>query len=199
MNSKNPKVDFYFDKSTNWHAALEQLRNIALDCGLTEELKWGVPCYTLGKRNVLLIHVFKEYCAYLFFKGVLLQDAQGLLIQQTEQVQSGRQIRFTQVQEIIGLAPVLKSYIYEAIEVEKAGHKVPFKKSAEYPVPEEFQEQLSSLPGLKPAFEALTAGRQRAYLLHFSGAKLSATRATRVAKCIPDILNGKGLNDAAVR
>lgn len=168
---------------------------IALDCGLTEELKWGAPCYTFEKRNIVLIHGFKEYCALLFFKGALLKDPKGILIQQTENVQAARQIRFTNVREIVEKAPILKAYIYEAIEVEKAGLKVSFKKSTEYSIPEEFQKQLDENPALKTAFEALTPGRQRAYLLHFSQPKQAKTRASRVEKCMPQILDGKGLTD----
>lgn len=191
----NPKVDFYFSKAEKWQKEMEQLRMIALDCGLTEELKWGAPCYTFEKRNIVLIHGFKEYCALLFFKGALLKDPKGILIQQTENVQAARQIRFTNVREIVEKAPILKAYIYEAIEVEKAGLKVSFKKSTEYSIPEEFQKQLDENPALKTAFEALTPGRQRAYLLHFSQPKQAKTRASRVEKCMPQILDGKGLTD----
>lgn len=190
----NPKVDFYFGKG-QWQKELEQLRAIAIDCGLTEELKWGVPCYMFQKRNIVLIHVFKEYCAFLFFKGVLLQDTHNILIQQTEHVQVARQIRFTNVQEIVKLAPVLKAYIYEAIEVEKAGVKVPLKKTAAFEMAEEFEQKLKEMPKLKTAFEALTPGRQRAYLLHFAQPKQTKTRISRVEKSIPQILDGKGLND----
>jgi uncharacterized protein YdeI (YjbR/CyaY-like superfamily) len=191
----NPKVDFYFSKAINWQEELEQLRTIVLDCGLSEELKWGVPCYTLQKSNIVLIHVFKEYCAILFFKGALLQDVHGILIRQTENVQAARQIRFTSVQEITEMEPILKAYIQEAIEVEKAGLKVDLKKPAEFAIAEEFQNKLDEMPGLKTAFNALTPGRQRAYLLHFSQPKQSKTREARVEKCMPQILNGKGLND----
>lgn len=190
----NPKVDFYFSKN-KWQKELEQLRRIALECGLTEELKWGCPCYSFEKSNIVLIHVFKEYCAFLFFKGALLHDAKGLLIQQTKNVQAARQIRFTNVQEIVKQKAVLKAYIYEAIEVEKAGLKVELKKTTEYGIPEEFESKLKKNPALKKAFNALTAGRQRAYLLHFSAPKQSKTREARVEKCMPQILNGKGLND----
>jgi uncharacterized protein YdeI (YjbR/CyaY-like superfamily) len=168
---------------------------IALDCGLTEELKWGCPCYTFQKTNIVLIHTFKEYCAFLFFKGALLQDAKGILIQQTENVQAARQIRFTNLKEIVKKAAVLKAYIYEAIEVEKTGLKVALKKTTEYSVPEEFQKALDKAPALKKAFHALTPGRQRAYLLHFSAPKQSKTRESRVEKCKPQILKGLGLND----
>ncbi|AOW08226.1 YdeI/OmpD-associated family protein [Flavobacterium gilvum] len=191
----NPKVDFYFTKSSKWKTELEQLRKIALDCQLTEELKWGTPCYTLGEKNIVLIHDFKEYCAFLFFKGVLLNDSDGILIQQSANMQAQRQIRFTNVEEIIENQSILKAYIYEAIEVEKAGLEVKFKKTEEFTVAEEFQIKLDELPDLKKAFEALTPGRQKAYLLHFSSPKQSKTRESRVEKCIPKILSGKGLND----
>src|SRR5437762_6231915 len=161
MNSMNPKVDFYFNKG-KWQKELEQLRTIVLDCGLTEELKWGVPCYTFEKRNIVLIHGFKEYCALLFFKGALLKDARGILIQQTENVQAARQIRFTNVREIVKMKPILKAYIHEAIEVEKAGLKVNLKKTTDFKIPEEFQNKLVEIPALKTAFDALTPGRQRA-------------------------------------
>ena len=191
----NPKVDFYFNKATRWQSALEQLRKIVLDCELTEELKWGVPCYTFQKSNIILIHDFKEYCAVLFVKGALLNDSNGILIQQTENVQAARQIRFTNIQEIIELKTILKTYIYEAIEVEKAGLKVELKKPTEFKVSEEFQKKLDEIPTLKTAFESLTPGRQRAYLLHFSAPKQAKTRESRVLVCLPSILNGKGLND----
>lgn len=191
----NPKVDFYFDKNEKWQKELEQLRVIVLDCGLTEELKWGTPCYTYQNKNIVLLHVFKEYCAILFFKGALLNDADGILIQQTENTQATRQIRFTHVREIGKLKATIKAYIYEAIEVEKAGLEVKLKKSTDLVFPEEFQHQLDSNPALKAAFEALTPGRQRAYHLYFSAAKQSKTRALRVEKYIPQILRGKGLDD----
>lgn len=191
----NPKADFFFDKDSKWQKEYKQLRAIALDCGLTEELKWGVPCCTYQGANVVLIHGFKEYCAYLFHKGVLLSDADGILIQQTENVQSARQIRFTDVKEIMKMKATLKAYIYEAIEVEKAGLKVKLKKTKEYTIPEEFQEQLDKDANLKTAFEALTPGRQRGYLLHFSQPKQSKTRVSRIEKATPQILDGKGLND----
>ncbi len=191
----NPKVDFFFSKAKNWQEELEQLRMIVLNCGLTEELKWGVPCYTFEKRNIVLIHGFKEYCALLFFKGALLNDAKGILIQQTKNVQAARQIRFTSVREIVKLKPILKAYIYEAIEVEKAGLKVNFKKTTEFKIPEDFQNKLDEIPALKTAFDALTPGRQRAYNLYFSAPKQSKTRESRVEKCMQQILNGKGLND----
>ena len=191
----NPKVDFFFNKATRWQEEYEKLRTIVLDCGLTEELKWGCPCYTFKKGNIVLIHGFKDYCAYLFFKGALLQDANGIMIQQTENVQAGRQIRFTGTREIIEMEPVLKAYIYEAIEVEKAGLKVPFKRTAEFNIPDEFQSRLDAVPDLKTAFESLTPGRQRAYLLYFSAPKLSKTREARIEKYMQHIFSGKGLND----
>lgn len=194
MNDMNPKVDFYFNKG-KWQQELAQLRKVVLDCGLTEELKWGVPCYTFQQSNVVLIHTFKEYCALLFVKGALLKDTDGLLIRQTEQVQAARQVRFTDAGQVGQQAPALKRYIYEAIAIEEAGLKVPLKKTAEFVVPDEFKQQLRAIPGLKAAFEALTPGRQRAYLLHFAGAKQSATRNSRIAKCLPRIFEGKGLND----
>ncbi|WP_199139014.1 YdeI/OmpD-associated family protein [Pedobacter sp. ASV12] len=191
----NPKVDFYFNKNKNWQEEVERLRLIALDCGLVEELKWGCPCYTHQENNIVLIHDFKEYCAFLFFKGALLSDPNHILIQQTANVQAARQIRFTNIIEILDQEATLKAYIHEAIEVEKAGLKVELKKTTEFKVAAEFQHKLDSIPALKKAFEALTPGRQRAYLLHFSSPKQSQTRTSRVDKCIPQILNGKGLND----
>jgi len=195
MNSTNPKVDWYFNKAEKWQEEIKKLRMIILDCQLTEELKWGVPCYTFQESNIVLIHVFKEYCAILFIKGALLQDVHGLLIQQTENVQAARQIRFTNVREIVELEPILKAYIYEAIEVEKAGLKVNYKKATEFNVPEEFISKLEEVPALQDAFEALTPGRQRAYLLYFSAPKQPKTRESRIEKCLPQILDGKGLND----
>jgi len=193
----NPKVDWYFSKSKKWQAELEKLRLIALDCGLNEELKWGCPCYTFQKNNIILIHEFKDYCAYLFFKGVLLKDTKGILIQQTKNVQVARQIRFTNVREIVKMEKILKAYIYEAIEVEKAGVKVKLKKATEFHIPEEFKTKLSAKGGaaLKKAFYALTPGRQRGYLLYFSAPKLSKTRESRVEKYLSQILKGKGLDD----
>ena len=191
----NPKVDWYFIKSEKWQKELEKLRMIVLDCLLTEELKWGVPCYTFQKSNILLIHVFKEYCAVLFIKGALLNDDDDVLIQQTENVQATRQIRFSNVQEIVEMEAILKAYIYEAIEVEKAGLKVSFKKTIELIIPEEFQHKLDEIPALKTAFNALTPGRQRAYNLYFSAPKQSKTRTLRVEKYMQQIINGKGLND----
>ena len=190
----NPKVDFYFRKA-KWQQELEQLRMIILDCGLTEELKWGCPCYTFQKKNIVLIHVFKEYCAMLFFKGALLKDPKKILVQQTENVQVARQVRFTHVKEIIRLEPVLKKYIKEAIEVEKSGVKVELKKTNEFRMPEEFAKKLEKTPSLKNAFNELTPGRQRAYLLYFAAAKQSKTRESRIEKSIPQILRGQGLNE----
>jgi uncharacterized protein YdeI (YjbR/CyaY-like superfamily) len=195
MNNMNPKVDWYFDKAGQWQAATEQMRNIVLDCGLIEELKWGCPCYTFQGRNIVLIHVFKEYCAYLFFKGALMQDPENIMIQQTENVQSARQVRFTDVKQVVKQQAVLKKYIYEAVAVEEAGLQVPLKKTKEYVVPEEFQTKLDELPALKEAFEALTPGRQRGYLFYFNQAKQSKTRTSRVEKYIPQILAGRGLED----
>ena len=195
MHRMNPRVDEYISKSKKWQEELEKLRMIILDCQLTEELKWGVPCYTFQKSNIVLMHIFKEYCAILFFKGALLKDAHGILIQQTKETQAARQVRFTNVREIIEMEPILKAYIYEAIEVEKAGLKVNFKETAEFTIPEEFQNKLAENAALKTAFDALTPGRQRAYLLYFSAPKQSKTRESRVEKYMQQILNGKGLND----
>lgn len=191
----NPKVDFFFDKADKWKKEYEKMRTIALDCGLNEELKWGCPCYTYDNRNIVLIHGFKEYCAYLFFKGALLNDTNGILIQQTKNVQSARQIRFTHVKDISKMEKILKTYIYEAIEVERAGLNVKLKKTSDFAIPEEFQKKLNKMPALKKAFGALTPGRQRAYLFYFSQAKQSKTRESRVEKYIPKILDGKGLED----
>ena len=191
----NPKVDFYFNKAQKWQEELEQLRMIVLDCGLTEELKWGCPCYTFQQSNIVLIHEFKQYCALLFFKGALLSNIDGILIQQTENVQAARQIRFTNVLEITEQKSILKACIYEAIEVEKAGLKVELKQTDEFPMPDEFQSKLDSIPALKTAFEVLTPGRQRAYILHFAKPKQSKTREARVEKYMLQILSGKGLND----
>jgi len=191
----NPKVDFYFDKADTWQKELEQLRTIVLECGLTEELKWGTPCYTFQKNNIVLLHVFKEYCAVLFFKGALLHNTNGILIQQTKNTQAARQIRFTSVQQITEQKTILKAYIYEAIEVENAGLEVRFKKTDEFTVPDEFQQKLNEMPALKTAFEALTPGRQRAYLLYFAAPKQSKTRESRIEKYTSQILEGKGLKD----
>ena len=189
----NPKVDWFFSKAGKWQKEFEQLRTIVLGCDLIEELKWGQPCYTFEKSNIVLIHGFKEYCALLFFKGALLKDAKGILVQQTENVQAARQIRFTNVREIVKIKTTLKKYIYEAIEVEEAGLKVNLKKTTAFAVPEEFQNKLDKSPALKTAFEALTPGRQRGYLLYFSAAKQSKTREARVEKYMKQILKGKGL------
>jgi uncharacterized protein YdeI (YjbR/CyaY-like superfamily) len=191
----NPKVDFFFRKAKQWQEEYEKLRMIILDCGLTEEFKWMHPCYTFQESNIVLIHGFKEYCAILFIKGALLKDAKGILIQQTENVQAGRQIRFTNVREIVEMESILKAYIHEAIEVEKAGLKVNYKKTPEFIIPEEFINKLEEVPDLQDAFDGLTQGRQRAYILYFSAPKQSKTRESRIEKCMPQILNGKGLND----
>ena len=191
----NPKVDVFFSEAKKWRKEFKELRTIILDCGLTEELRWGKPCYTCQKSNIVLIHGFNEYCALLFFKGALLKDSKGILIQQTENVQAARQIRFTSVRQIVGMEAILKSYIKEAIDVEKAGLKVDYKKTSEFTIPEEFQNKLDKIPALKAAFKALTPGRQRGYILYFSAAKQSKTRESRVEKCVPQILNGRGLND----
>jgi len=191
----NPKVDWYFTKAERWQKEFEQLRKIILSCGLTEELKWGNPCYTFAGSNIVLIHGFKDYCALLFFKGALLNDADHILIQQSENVQAARQARFTNVKEITKIKASLKAYIYEAIEVEKSGLKVELKKTKEYKVPEEFEKKLAKNPELKKAFKALTPGRQRGYLLYFSAPKQSKTRESRIEKYTQSILEGKGLND----
>jgi len=191
----NPKVDFHFKDGKKWQPEMKKLRTIVLDCGLTEELKWGQPCYTIEDKNIVIIHGFKEYCALLFFKGALMRDPEGILIQQTKNVQSGRQIRFSNLHEIVERESILKSYIQEAIAVEKAGLKVQLKPTSEYPVPDEFQDKLTESPALKKAFEALTPGRQRGYLYFFSQPKQSKTREARIEKHIPQILKGKGLND----
>ncbi len=191
----NPKVDGYVRKSKKWQEELEKLRTILLDCALTEELKWGKPCYMVEKSNVVILIGFKEYCALLFFKGALLNDANGILIKPGENTQAGRQIRFTNAREIVEMESILKTYIHEAIAVEKAGLKVNFKKPTEFIIPEEFQNKLGEIPALKTAFDALTPGRQRAYILYFSAPKQSKTRASRVEKYMQQIFNGKGLND----
>lgn len=189
------KVNFYFDKAGKWQPEIMALRAIVLDCGLTEALKWGCPCYTYNDANIVLIHVFKEYCALLFFKGALLKSNDGLLVQPTENVQSARQVRFTGIDGVITRETEVRALIFQAIEVEKAGLKVDLKKTSEFPVVDELQIVLDDMPELKAAFAELTPGRQRAYLLHFSAAKQSATRVTRIQKVIPKILSGKGLND----
>ena len=191
----NPKVDWFFEKNTPWQEAYGLLRDIALDSGLTEELKWGHPCYTLNGKNVFLIHGFKDYCALLFHKGALLKDTKGLLVQQTKNVQSARQIRFASVKEIEVLTPLLKRYIRAAIALEKAGKQVVLKKTAEFDMPEEFSTAMKQMPDLKKAFNALTPGRQRGYLLYFAGAKQSKTRMVRIEKHLDRILAGKGLDD----
>ncbi len=197
----NPKVEWFFTKATKWQEEYKKLRMLILDSGLTEELKWGCPCYTFPasagrqKSNIVLIHGFKEYCALLFVKGALLKDAKGILIQQTVNVQAARQIRFTNVNEIVKMKTIIKNYILEAIELEKAGLKVNFKKTAEFSIPEEFQNKLDKNTALKTAFDALTPGRQRAYIFYFSQPKQPKTRESRVEKCMQQILNGKGLND----
>jgi uncharacterized protein YdeI (YjbR/CyaY-like superfamily) len=195
MNRMNPKVDVFLSNAKKWQKEFAKLRTIVLDCGVTEELKWGQPCYTFEKKNIVLIHGFREYCALLFFKGALLKDAKGILIQQTENVQAGRQIRFTNVREIVKLEPVLKVYIFEAIEVERAGLKVKLKKTSDFKIPEEFQNKLDKIPALKAAFDALTPGRQRGYIFYFSQPKQSRTRESRVERYMQQILNGKGLDD----
>jgi uncharacterized protein YdeI (YjbR/CyaY-like superfamily) len=195
MQNMNPKADFFFSKASSWQQEYEHLRHIPLDCGLTEELKWGCPCYTYNNNNIVLIHGFKEYCALLFFKGALLKDADGILIIQSGNVQAARQVRFTTAKQITQMEATLKAYIYEAIEVEKAGLKVQLKTTTEFAMAVEFKHKLETSPTLKSAFEALTPGRQRGYLLHFSDPKQSATRASRVEKCLSKILEGKGLND----
>ena len=194
-NTKNPKVDFFFEKAETWQKEFEKLRTILLDCPLAEELKWGVPCYTFQGKNIVLMHGFKDYCALLFVKGALLKDESGILITQTENVQSARQARFTNVREIVELEPILKEYVFEAIEVEASGLRVKYKKTTEFSMPEEFQNKLDEDPALQDAFESLTPGRQRGYLLYFSAPKQSKTRTARVEKYMQKILDGKGLND----
>jgi uncharacterized protein YdeI (YjbR/CyaY-like superfamily) len=191
----NPKVDWYFKKPRKWKEEIIILRDIILSSGLNEELKWGCPCYTLEEKNIVLIHVFKEYCAVLFFKGALLKDRENILIQQTENVQSARQMRFISTAEIAELKPVLTDYINEAVEIEKQGLKVELKKTVDYKIPEEFQNRLDAMPALKKAFYALTPGRQRGYLLYFSAAKQSKTREQRVEKYMKQIMDGKGMDD----
>jgi len=191
----NPKVDWFFNKATKWQEEYSELRMLVLDCGLTEELKWGCPCYTLQKSNIVLIHGFKDYCALLFMQGAILKDAKGILVQQTQNVQSARQIRFANIQEILKSKTTIKAYIKEAIEVAKAGLKVELKKTTEYKMPEEFQNVLDDMPELKTAFKMLTPGRQKGYLLYFSAPKQVKTREARIEKYIPQILGGKGLDD----
>jgi len=194
-SATNPRVDWFFDKDSRWQKEYVKLRQIILSCGLTEELKWGCPCYTFENTNIVLIHGFKEYCALLFFKGALLADPNGILIRQTENVQSARQIRFTGVQQITKMERTLKGYVYEAIEVERAGLKVDLKEKNKLVLPQEFQKKLKENPRLKTAFNTLTPGRQRAYNLYFSAAKQSKTRELRIEKYVQQIMNGKGLND----
>lgn len=195
MNLTNPAVDFYFEKENPFQKSMIRMREIPLQCGLQEVLKWGCPCYQLNGKNVVLIQVFKEYCAYLFFKGALLHDETNKLIQQSEHTQATRQFLFTSSSEVSKQQTLIKQYIYEAIEIEQAGLTVTLKKTTEYNIPAEFQVQLNAYKKLKKAFEALTPGRQRAYLLFFASAKLAKTREARIQKHIPDILAGKGLND----
>jgi uncharacterized protein YdeI (YjbR/CyaY-like superfamily) len=195
----NPQVDDYLKKLTKWQEESKKLRKIVLDCGLTEESKWGKPCYTFHNSNVVIIHGFKEYCALLFCKGALLKDAGRILIQQTENVQAARQIRFTNLKEIVEMEPTVKAYIHEAVEVEKAGLEVDYKKTSEFPVAEELQNKLDKIPAFKKAFKALTPGRQRGYLLYFAAPKQSKTREARIEKCIPQILKGQGLNEDNVQ
>lgn len=191
----NSKVDFYFNKATKWQEEYKELRQLVLACGLSEELKWGHPCYAFQKSNIVLMHGFKEYCALLFMQGALLKDAKGILVQQTENVQAARQIRFTSVKEIVKIKTIIKAYINEAMEVEKAGLKVELKKTSAFKMPKEFKNVLEDMPKLKTAFHNLTPGRQRSYLLHFSSAKQSKTREARIEKCVQQIFNGKGLYD----
>ncbi|AZA89496.1 Uncharacterized protein conserved in bacteria [Chryseobacterium nakagawai] len=191
----NPKVNFFFENATQWKEEFEALRTIALSTELVEDLKWGCPCYTYEGKNIFLIHGFKEYCALLFFKGALMKDPDQILIQQSENVQAARQIRFTEVQQIHDLKKELRAYMFEAVEIEESGVKVEMKKTKDFEMVEEFQNRLDQNAVLKDAFEALTPGRQRAYLLHFSSAKQSKTREARIEKCIPQILEGKGIND----
>lgn len=195
MNTTNPRVDFYFDKAKAWQEEIEALREIILSCNLIEVLKWGVPCYMHEKNNVVLIHTFKEYCALLFFKGALLKDTKKILVQQTKNVQSARQIRFTNLSEIVKLKSAIKAYVFEAVEIEKAGLKVELKKTKEFDVPEEFKVKLDNDSNLRKAFMVLTPGRQRAYLLFFSSAKQSKTREARIEKYVKHILKGKGIDD----
>lgn len=194
-SNPNPKVDWFFDKATDWKPEYKKLRSIALGCGLTEELKWGQPCYTSDSKNIVVIHGFKEYCAFLFFKGALLKDPAGILVQQTENVQSPRQVRFTNLTEIVKLEKTLKAYITEAIEVEKSGVKLTMRSTSEYRMPDELEIAFKENPPLKKAFYKLTPGRQRGYLLYFSSAKLAKTREARIEKYMENILAGKGVDD----
>ncbi|WP_431609767.1 YdeI/OmpD-associated family protein [Chryseobacterium sp. 'Rf worker isolate 10'] len=191
----NPKVNFFFNDAKQWKKEFEKLRTIALSTELVEDLKWGCPCYTYEGKNIFLIHGFKEYCALLFFKGALMKDPDHILIQQSKNVQAARQIRFTDIEQINDLEKILQAYMFEAVEIEESGAKVEMKKTKEFEMAEEFQSKLDQDPALKEAFKALTPGRQRAYLLHFSSAKQSKTREARIEKCIPQIMDGIGLND----
>lgn len=195
----NPTVDFYFDKEEKWQKELRKLRKIVLSCGLTEELKWGCPCYTLpnGKSgaNIVLIHTFKDYCALLFFKGALLTDPDGILVQQTERVQAARQLRFTNIRGVTVIEDRIKSFVFEAMELERTGARVKLKKTEEFSIPDELQNKLDEMPAFKTAFDSLTPGRQRGYILHFSAPKQSKTRVSRIENAIPNILEGRGLND----
>ena len=195
QSQRNPKVDAFFGRTEHWLKEFEALREIILDCPVTEDLKWGWPCYSHEGTNVVLMHGFKDYCALLFMKGALMKDPEGVLIQQTENVQSARQIRFTGVGEIVRLGAALRVYVRDAIELTKAGAKVQRKTTSDYPVPDELRDRMDDDPDLRAAFEALTPGRQRGYLVHFNSAKQSATRAARIEKCLPKILVGKGLLD----
>lgn len=191
----NPKVTKYLSKSKKWQKELEQLRLILLDFPLTEEFKWGVPCYTLENKNLVLIHEFKDYCALLFVKGALLNNPAGILVTQTDNVQSARQIRFTNLEEIATMEPILKAYVQEAIEVEQSGLKVSFKTTSEFNLPKELHDRFNEIPELKTAFDALTPGRQRGYLLYFSAPKQAKTRESRIDKYTQQIFGGKGLDD----
>jgi uncharacterized protein YdeI (YjbR/CyaY-like superfamily) len=194
----NPKIDAYLSKAKKWRKEMDKLRGIFLGCQLTEELKWGKPCYTFQESNVVVILPLKEYCALLFCKGALLKDTHGILIKAGENTQAARQIRLTHLREIVEKEPILKAYIQQAIEAEKAGLEVVYKKTADFQIPEEFQKKLNAVPTLKTAFAALTPGRQRGYLLYFSAAKQSKTRESRIEKCMPQILKRKGLNDRPI-
>ena len=195
MDNTNPKVDRFIENAQQWQEEFKQLRSIAQDCQLTEEFKWGKPCYTFEGKNIVLIHGFKEYCALLFIKGALLNDPVGILVQQTKNVQAARQMRFTDAEEIAEMTHIVKAYMLEAVEAEKAGLKVELKETAEFDMPEEFESKLAEDPALKTAFEALTPGRQRGYLLYFAAPKQSKTKVARIENCIPQIMDGKGLND----
>lgn len=195
MSEKNPKVDHYLGEAKQWRKELAALRAILLDGKLSEDLKWGCPCYTLDGANIVLLHVFKTYCAMLFFKGALLKDPEGMLVQQTKNVQAARQLRFTSLDEVLARQAIIQAYIQEAIAVEKAGLKVNFKETEAFDMPDELQAKFEEVPALRTAFDALTPGRQRAYILHFSEPKQAKTRVSRVEKSMPAIFSGKGLND----